>query len=66
MALIFLFTVLVDDLNNVSQFITMSFFKVTYKFKKLDFLKSIVVFVSFFNFCLTVELLVHFNLIKIN
>ena len=42
------------------------FFKVTYKFKKLDFLKSIVFFVFFFFFCLTVELLVYFNLIKID
>ena len=47
MGLLFLFTVLVDDLNNVSQFITMSFCLsfVTYKFKKLDFLKKLFLFV---------------------
>ena len=36
MGLLFLFTALVDDLNNVSQFITMPFCLMTYKLKKRD------------------------------
>ena len=61
MGLLFLFTVLVDDLNNVSQFITMPFCLSDILIKNTIFFKMIV-----YNYCLTVELLVYFNLIKIN
>ena len=59
MGLRFLFIVLVD-LNNVTQFITMSFCLSDINLKKLDFLKKKK------KFCLNVELLVYINLIKIN
>ena len=53
MGLLFLFTVLVDDLNNVSQFITMPFCLSDILIKNTIFFKMIV-----YNYCLTVELLV--------
>ena len=53
MGLLFLFTVLVADLNNVSQFITMPFCLSDILIKNTIFFKLL-----FLKFCLTVELLV--------
>ena len=59
MGFLFLFIVLVDDLNNVSQFITMSFC-----LSDRNYFKKLYFQIIFFG--LTVELRVYFNLIKIN